>query len=187
MAVTEWQKNLAMRITMSRIFMVPVIVAAMWPNTLPWNIVAAACFILASTTDYFDGYYARKYGSVSNFGKFMDPIADKILVTSVLAMLLSLGKIDAWMVIIILARDNFIGGIRSVAAADQIIIDAKPAGKWKTAMQMVAIPIVIIGNMDPWIPYLDKVGYGVLWVSVILSITSGIEYYVGYLKSRKSS
>ncbi|MFM6928300.1 MAG: CDP-diacylglycerol--glycerol-3-phosphate 3-phosphatidyltransferase, partial [Bdellovibrio sp.] len=187
MAVTEWQKNLAMRITMSRIFMVPVIVAAMWPNTLAWNIVAAACFILASTTDYFDGYYARKYGSVSNFGKFMDPIADKILVTSVLAMLLSLGKIDAWMVIIILARDNFIGGIRSVAAADQIIIDAKPAGKWKTAMQMVAIPIVIIGNMDPWIPYLDKIGYGVLWVSVILSITSGIEYYVGYLKSRKSS
>jgi CDP-diacylglycerol--glycerol-3-phosphate 3-phosphatidyltransferase len=89
------------------------------------------------------------------------------------------------MVIVILARDNFIGGIRSVAAADQIIIAAKPAGKWKTAMQMIAIPIVIIGNMDPYVPYLDKVGYGVLWVSVILSITSGIEYYLGYLKSRK--
>lgn len=164
----------------------PFIVAAMWPNTLAWNIVAAGLFMLGSVTDYFDGYYARKYNAVSNFGKFMDPIADKILVTSVLAMLLSLGKIDAWMVIIILARDNFIGGIRSVAAADQIIIAAKPAGKWKTAMQMVAIPIVIIGNMDPYVPYLDKIGYGVLWVSVILSITSGIEYYLGYLKSRKT-
>jgi len=100
--------------------------------------------MLASVTDYFDGYFARKYQAVSNFGKFMDPIADKILVTSVLTMLLAMGKIDAWMVIIILARDNFIGGIRSVAAADQIVIDAKPAGKWKTAMQMVAIPIVIV-------------------------------------------
>lgn len=172
---------------MSRIFMVPLIVAAMWPNTLTWNIVAAVLFMAASSTDYFDGYYARKYKAVSNFGKFMDPIADKILVTSVLAMLLALGKIDAWMVIIILARDNFIGGIRSVAAADQIIIDAKPAGKWKTAMQMIAIPIVIIGNMEPYLPYLDKIGYGVLWVSVILSITSGIEYYLGFLKNRKSA
>ncbi len=186
MTATEFQKKLPMRITLSRIFMVPIIVAFMWPNTLFWNIFAAVCFILASITDYYDGYYARKFDVVSNFGKFMDPIADKILVTSVLAMLLAQGKIDAWMVIIILARDNFIGGIRSVAAADQIIIAAKPAGKWKTAMQMVAIPIVIIGNMDPYLPYLDKIGYGVLWVSVILSITSGIEYYLGYLKSRKA-
>ncbi|MGZ3772129.1 MAG: CDP-diacylglycerol--glycerol-3-phosphate 3-phosphatidyltransferase [Bdellovibrio sp.] len=175
-----------MRITLSRIFAVPFIVALMWPNTLLWNCLAAVFFALASFTDYWDGYYARKYNAVSNFGKFMDPIADKILVTSVLAMLLSQGKIDAWMVIIILARDNFIGGIRSVAAADQIIIDAKPAGKWKTAMQMVAIPLVIIGNLNPYLPYLDKVGYGVLWISVILSITSGIEYYFGYLRSRKT-
>lgn len=186
MTATEFQKNLAMRFTLSRIFAVPIIVALMWPNTLLWNCIAAFSFILASLTDYYDGYYARKYNAVSNFGKFMDPIADKILVTSVLAMLLSQGKIDAWMVIIILARDNFIGGIRSVAAADQIIIDAKPAGKWKTAMQMVAIPIVIIGNLDPYLPYLDKIGYGVLWISVILSITSGIEYYLGYRKSRKA-
>lgn len=185
MAPTEFQKNLPTRITLSRVFIVPLIVALMWPNTLAWNIAAAGLFVLASITDYYDGYFARKYNAVSNFGKFMDPIADKILVTSVLAMLLAQGKIDAWMVIIILARDNFIGGIRSVAAADQIIIAAKPAGKWKTAMQMVAIPIVIIGNLDSTVPYLDKIGYGVLWVSVILSITSGIEYYLGYLKSRK--
>lgn len=185
MQVTEWQKNLPTRITYSRIVMAPIIIAVMWPNTLHWNILAAILFILSSITDYYDGYFARKYGVVSNFGKFMDPIADKILVTSILAMLLSQGKIDAWMVIIILGRDNFIGGIRSVAAVDQIVIDAKPAGKWKTAMQMVAIPLVIIGNQEPYLPYLDKIGYGVLWVSVILSITSGIEYYRGFLKNRK--
>lgn len=186
MTPTPFQKQLPMYITMSRIVMVPIVVGLMWPNALWWNVAAALWFIIASITDYYDGYYARKYNAVSNFGKFMDPIADKILVTSILAMLLSQGKIDAWMVIIILARDNFIGGIRSIAAADQIIIDAKPAGKWKTAMQMVAIPIVIIGSMEPYIPYLDKVGYGVLWISVILSITSGIEYYLGYLKRRKA-
>lgn len=185
-SITEWQKNLPTRITMSRVCAVPLIVGAMWPNTLQWNIVAALCFMLASVTDYFDGYYARKYHAVSNFGKFMDPIADKILVTSVLTMLLAMGKIDAWMVIIILARDNFIGGIRSVAAADQVVIDAKPAGKWKTAMQMVAIPIVIVSHGIPDLVQLDKVGYGVLWISVILSITSGIEYYVGYMRSSKA-
>ncbi|XGC82408.1 CDP-diacylglycerol--glycerol-3-phosphate 3-phosphatidyltransferase [Bdellovibrio bacteriovorus] len=183
---TDFQKHLPMRITMSRIFIVPVIVALMWPNELWYNVFAAVVFILASITDYYDGYYARKYNAVSNFGKFMDPIADKILVTSVLTMLLAQGKVDAWMVIIILARDNFISGIRSVAAADQIVIAAKPAGKWKTAMQMVAIPLVIIGSMEPYLPYLDKIAYGVLWISVILSITSGIEYYVGYLKSKKA-
>lgn len=184
---TEFQKKLPMRITLSRIFAVPLIILAMWPDQLGWNIAAALLFIAASTTDYFDGYYARKFNAVSNFGKFMDPIADKILITSILTMLLALHKIDAWMVIIILARDNFIGGIRSVAAADQIIIDAKPAGKWKTAMQMFAIPIVIMGNKTPFFEKLDKIGYAILWVSVILSITSGIEYYLGYLKNSKKT
>lgn len=181
MAFTEFQKKLGTRITISRIVLAPVIVALMWPNDLGLNVVAAIIFALASMTDWADGYFARKYESVSNFGKFMDPIADKILVTSVLAMLLSLGKIDAWMVIIILARDNFIGGLRSVAAADAIIIAAKPAGKWKTAMQMIAIPLVMVGHLE-FLPFLDKIGYGVLWVSVILSITSAIEYYIAYLK-----
>lgn len=181
MAFTEFQKKLGTRITISRIVLAPVIVALMWPNDLGLNVVAAIIFALASMTDWADGYFARKYESVSNFGKFMDPIADKILVTSVLAMLLSLGKIDAWMVIIILARDNFIGGLRSVAAADAIIIAAKPAGKWKTAMQMIAIPLVIVGHLE-FLPFLDKIGYGVLWVSVILSITSAVEYYFAYLK-----
>lgn len=184
MEYTSFQKKLAMRFTMSRIAIVPVIVALMWPDLLSWNIAAAVVFLLASVTDYYDGYYARKYDAVSNFGKFMDPIADKILVTSVLVMLLAQYKIDAWMVIIILARDNFIGGLRAVAAADQIIIAAKPAGKWKTAMQMIAIPIVMLGPIEP-IPYLEKFGYAVLWISVILSLTSGLEYYLGYKKNAK--
>jgi CDP-diacylglycerol--glycerol-3-phosphate 3-phosphatidyltransferase len=181
----DWKKSLPMWITMSRILVVPLIVALMFPQSLGCNIAAALLFMLASITDYWDGYFARKFNAVSSMGKFMDPIADKILVTSILVMLVASGRIDPIMVIIILARDNFIGGLRSVAAADQIIIAAKPVGKWKTALQMVAIPAVIIDQ--PWIgiPF-EKVGYWVLWVSVILAVTSGVEYYLGYLKARKT-
>jgi CDP-diacylglycerol--glycerol-3-phosphate 3-phosphatidyltransferase len=170
---------------MSRIVVVPVIVALMFGGTLWHNVVAAGLFMLASVTDYYDGYFARKYQAVSNMGKFMDPIADKILVTSILVMLTTLQKIDPIMVILILARDNFISGLRSVAAADQIIIDAKPTGKWKTALQMVAIPAVIIDQRFLGIPF-EKVGYWVLWISVVLSVTSGIQYFWGYLSSRKA-
>ncbi len=184
--VTEWQKSLPMKFTLARIFAVPFIILALYPNHLMWNTVAGVLFVLASITDYFDGYLARKYNAVSNMGKFMDPIADKILVTGVLTMLLYQSKVDPWMLLLILSRDTFIGGIRSVAAADQIIIAAKPTGKWKTAVQMLGMPALIIGPLDPVLPFLDKIGYGLLWVSVILSITSGIEYYLGYLKSRKS-
>ncbi len=170
---------------MSRIFTVPVIVALLYPNELYYNLAAAVLFIISSISDYYDGYFARKYNAISTMGKFMDPIADKILVTSVLVMLIPSFRIDPLMVIIILARDTFIGGIRSIAATDQIIIDAKPTGKWKTALQMVAIPAVIIDQTVFGIPF-EKIGYWVLWISVILSVTSGFEYYWGYLKSKQA-
>lgn len=178
-----WKKELPMWITLSRIAMVPVIVALMMPDQLWSNVTAAGLFILASLSDYYDGYFARKYNAVSNMGKFMDPIADKILVTSILVML-SPSKIEPLMVIIILARDTLIGGLRSVAAADQIIIDAKPVGKWKTALQMVAIPSIMIDQLIVGIPF-QKIGYWVLWISVILSVTSGIQYYMAFLAGHK--
>jgi CDP-diacylglycerol--glycerol-3-phosphate 3-phosphatidyltransferase len=173
-----------MWITMSRIFIVPILIALLYPNTFWWNVSAAVVFMIASITDYYDGHFARKYNAISNFGKFMDPIADKILVTSILIMLIHMDRVDVFMVIIILARDTFISGIRSVAAADQIIIDAKPAGKWKTALQMVAIPAVMIDETWHGVNFV-KIGYWALWVSVILSVTSGFQYYWGYLQSRR--
>jgi CDP-diacylglycerol--glycerol-3-phosphate 3-phosphatidyltransferase len=177
----HWKMKLPMWITVSRMFFVPPIVFSLYFNNLTSNVIAAVLFILASVTDYWDGYFARKFQAVSNFGKFMDPIADKILVTSILTMLSYLQKIDPIMVIVILARDNFIGGLRSVAAADSIIIDAKPTGKWKTALQMIAIPAVMIDEKWLGLPF-DKIGYWVLWISVVLSVSSGAEYYWGYLK-----
>lgn len=174
-----------MWITMSRIFTVPIIVAFLYPNELIYNTIAAVLFIVSSITDYYDGYFARKFNATSNMGKFMDPIADKILVTSILVMLVPSDRIDPLMVIIILARDTFISGIRSVAAADGIIIDAKPTGKWKTALQMIAIPAVMIDQTAYGIPF-EKIGYWVLWIAVVLSVTSGCQYYWGYLKSKRA-
>ena len=182
----NWKKQLPMWITMSRIFAAIPIIALLFPDRVILNVIAAVLFILASISDYYDGYFARKFNAISNMGKFMDPIADKILVTSVLVMMIPTKRIDPVMVTILLVRDTLIGGIRSVAAADQIIIAAKPAGKWKTALQMVAIPAVMIGDVLWGIPF-DRIGYYVLWVSVVLSVTSGIEYTYEYLKSRKSA
>lgn len=181
-----WKKKLPTQITWFRIWMVAPIIACLWPDQTHWNVVAAVLFIISSISDYYDGYYARKFNAVSNMGKFLDPIADKILVTSILVMLIPTNKIDPMMVIVILARDTFISGIRSIAAADGIIIAAKPTGKWKTALQMIAIPAVMIDDRVFGIPF-DKVGYWVLWVSVVLSVTSGFEYYLGYMKGRKAT
>ena len=180
-----WQKKLPMWITWFRMWLVPVIVAMMMPNQLFWNVFAAILFMVAGVSDYYDGYFARKYNVISNLGKVMDPIADKILVSSILVMLIPMGRIEPLMVVVILARDTFIGGIRSAAAADGIVIEAKATGKWKTFIQMVALPAVMIGEPLLGIPF-QIIGYWVLWGTVILSMTSGVEYYWGYLKSRKT-
>jgi CDP-diacylglycerol--glycerol-3-phosphate 3-phosphatidyltransferase len=182
-----WKMQLPMWITVSRIFVVPFVLLCMLPNTFSWNVAAAGLFILASITDYYDGYFARKYNAVSTMGKFMDPVADKILVTSILVMMAYYQKVDPWMVVVILGRDNFISGIRAVAAADGIVIAAKSAGKWKTALQMGAIPGTMIGEIPGYLPYLDKIAYVILWISVLLSISSGVEYYFAYTKGRKKA
>jgi len=140
--------------------------------------------MVASATDFFDGYYARKFDAISNMGKFMDPIADKILVASILIMMLPSGKVDPVLVLLLLVRDIFIGGIRSIAAADQIIIDAKPTGKWKTGLQMISIPAILISH-DDFAAQIGQIGYAVLWISVILSLISGYQYVQLFLEGRR--
>jgi CDP-diacylglycerol--glycerol-3-phosphate 3-phosphatidyltransferase len=185
-----WQKNLPMQLTLSRIVMVIPAVLALIPNTLVWNTVAAFIFIIASITDYYDGYYARKFNAVSTMGKFMDPIADKILVTSVLTMLIVPGKVDPYLVILLTVRDTYISGIRAIAAADGVVIAAKAAGKWKTALQMGSIPAVMLWDLT-FLPvggeWIGKIGYGLLWVSAILSITSAFEYDRAYRSARSQT
>ena len=181
-----------MRLTWARIFLcVPIIGllfsqdaiyrgtdAGLWCGNL-----AAAIFIAASITDWFDGALARKYGVVSTMGKFMDPIADKILVSSILTMLIPSGRVDPILVLLLLSRDILVGGIRSIAAADQIVIDAKSAGKLKTAVQMTGIPMLLIRTPLFGIPF-HWIGYGFLWFSVVLSLVSGLQYARLYREAR---
>lgn len=177
----QWKKHLPMAATYSRILLSIVIVALLFSQFKMVGWISAILFCLASLTDWLDGYWARKFNAESVMGKFMDPIADKLLVLPVLIMLLQLHRVDPFMVILLASRDIYIGGLRSVAAANQIIIAAKPFGKWKTGFQMVAIPMLLI--YEPlWGLPLPEIGIAGLWISVVLSILSGAQYTWGYWK-----
>ena len=181
--IAAWKKRLPMQLTWSRMAVCPLIVFFLTRNDVIWSWAAAGLFIAASITDWLDGYLARKYSATSNMGKFMDPIADKVLVASVLIMLIPSGRVGPILVLVLLVRDILIGGIRSVAAADRLVIDAKPAGKWKTAIQMVVIPAILIRSPLLGLP-IYEVGLILLWASMILSIFSGYQYVRLYFDSK---
>ncbi len=181
MAAKEWQKKLPLWLTYFRMLAVPFIVALVLLQPALWNWSSAALFILASLSDWLDGYFARKYKTESNLGKLLDPIADKFLVSTVLILLIPLARIEALLVVVLLNRDILINGLRSFAASEGKIISAGSLGKWKTAVQMVAIPALLIyENVGPlsgqWI------GYWGLWFSLVLSLISAAQYLCGYLK-----
>lgn len=184
-----------MQITYARIILTVPVVFLMLSDEPFWKFISVVLFILAAISDYYDGYFARKFNATSNLGKFMDPIADKILVTSVLTVLLYLHKIDPYMALIIFARDNFISGIRSAAAADRQVIDAKNAGKWKTGVQMLGLPLLMLGEIrlpGSWIGMaldieiqIGNWGYILLWFGAALSVVSGLQYFLLYLRNLK--
>ena len=135
--------------------------------------IALAIFILASLTDLLDGKIARKYHLVTNFGKFMDPLADKLLVCAALICLIELNKIPAWMVIIIIAREFIISGFRLVASDNGVVIAASYWGKFKTTFQMVAVCLLIAD-----VEALSLVTQIALWIAVILTVVSLVDYLV---------
>jgi CDP-diacylglycerol--glycerol-3-phosphate 3-phosphatidyltransferase len=173
-----------MLLTYSRAAAAPVILGILMSGWSFAGWASAILFVIAALTDWWDGMLARRYGVESNMGRFMDPIADKILVLGAIVMLLAMGRVDPVMVFLFLARDIFIGGIRSVAAANNLIIAAKPFGKWKTAIQMLAIPCLLVYEPQFGVPIAD-IGYYGLWVSVGLSLISGAEYTIGYYRGRR--
>lgn len=180
----SWKKKLPMAATTTRFLVAPIIFAVLMSDC-PWGQwVAAVLFIFGSLTDWLDGYWARLFHAESNMGKFMDPIADKILVLSVLIILLYYRRIDPISPAILLSRDIFIGGLRSVAAANQVIIDAKPTGKFKTALQMVVIPCLFVDVEYHGIRLID-IGHWGLWISVSLSLISGYQYTIGYFNGAR--
>lgn len=178
----DFKKHFPNILTFSRIALVPVIIWLIYLDTIQSGILACILFVIASITDYYDGYFARKWQIVSNMGKFMDPVADKVLVSSTLIMLLPTGRLTTLMVVILVARDSIIDGLRSVAATHNVVISAAKMGKWKTATQMVAIPCILFNYPLFGIPFY-QIGYWTLWVSVALSVISGYQYVKGYLKA----
>ncbi len=168
-------------LTYMRILFAPVILWLIYLDTPQSGYWACACFILASITDYYDGALARKWNIVSTMGKFMDPVADKVLVSSTLIMLVPTDKLSPLLVIILVARDSIIDGLRSAAATNNVVISAAKMGKWKTATQMVAIPCILFYQPLFGLP-IYQIGYWTLWASVFLSVLSGFHYVRDYMK-----
>ena len=138
--------------------------------TMTMRVFAAIIFVGAAITDYYDGKIARKYNLITNLGKLLDPLADKILVISALVTLAKFSQISLWFVIIIIFRELLITGLRSIVAAEGVVIAAESLGKWKTATQMVALTLIIL------IPFSSTVNNILLLIPLILTVVSGAEY-----------
>ena len=172
--------NLPNKLTIIRVCLIPFFVAALLfdhGNNYTMRIVANVLFIVASLTDLFDGKIARKYNLVTNFGKFMDPLADKLLVCSELICLIELGQLPAWVVIIIISREFIISGFRLVAADNGVVIAASYWGKFKTTFQMAAVILMIFN-----IPALTLVTNIVVVIAVALTIISLVDYVAKNIK-----
>ena len=175
--------NLPNKLTVLRVCMIPFFVVMLLLNggeNQTYRYIAAAIFIVASLTDMLDGKIARKYNLVTNFGKFMDPLADKLLVCSALICLVDLKQLPAWMVIVIISREFIISGFRLIAAEHQIVIAASMWGKFKTTFQMAMIILLILSmNADVYVA-----GVGIIhvlaliatYVALVLTIVSLLDY-----------
>ena len=164
--------NLPNKLTMLRVIMIPFFVVFMlMDGMVSARYIALALFVVASFTDFLDGNIARKHNLVTNFGKFMDPLADKLLVCSALICLIETGQLPAWYVIIIIAREFIISGFRLIASDNGIVIAASYWGKFKTVSQMIMIILMILN-----IPALSIVTTLFYWIALILTVVSLVDY-----------
>jgi len=169
--------NLPNRLTISRILLIPIFLLFLLTDFAGENsnYIAAVIFIVASLTDLLDGKIARMNNIVTNFGKFMDPLADKLLVCSALIAFIQLGYLPAWMVIIIISREFIISGFRLVASDNGIVIAASMWGKFKTTFQMIMI-ILLIFKFD--FPYINIIENVIIYTALILTIISLLDYLI---------
>ena len=168
--------NLPNKLTVLRVIMIPFFVFFLLLENganPTWRYLSAAIFIVASFTDLLDGKIARKYNLVTNFGKFMDPLADKLLVCSALICLIQLEQLPAWIVIIIISREFIISGFRLVASDNGVVIAASYWGKFKTVFQMISVILLILN-----IPALSLITQICVWIALILTVVSLVDYIV---------
>lgn len=169
--------NLANKLTMLRIFLIPIFMVFVLNKTSYGALIATIIFIIAAITDTLDGYIARKRNEITNLGKFMDPLADKLLVSAALISLVQMGKLSAWVVVIIIGREFTISILRAVAAAEGRVIAASWWGKAKTIFQIIAIVSLLINNFP--FSYINfPFDIIMMWTAVIFTIISGVHYII---------
>ncbi|MFB5266640.1 CDP-diacylglycerol--glycerol-3-phosphate 3-phosphatidyltransferase [Paenibacillus enshidis] len=183
--------NLPNKITLARICLIPLMMICLlvefsfYPEPLQWGtfslpfnqLLAALIFIVAASTDGIDGYLARKHNLVTNLGKLLDPLADKLLVTAVLISLVEMGKLDSWVAVVIVSREFAVTGLRQIALLDGSVVAASNWGKLKTVIQIVAIVALLINNFPfvfMGIPF-DQIA---IWAAAVITIYSGYDYFV---------
>lgn len=172
--------NTANKITLIRIALIPVFLFFLLTDAVLYSrFIAVAVFLIASATDSLDGYIARKYNQITDFGKFIDPLADKTLVISALVGMVQLGQICAVAVIMIIAREFAVTGLRIVAASSGRVIAAAMSGKLKTVIQIVTIAFIIASyEFIGVFPFLTYANSALVWITVIITIYSGAEYII---------
>ncbi|WP_239616929.1 CDP-diacylglycerol--glycerol-3-phosphate 3-phosphatidyltransferase [Cohnella mopanensis] len=181
--------NLANRITLARIFLVPIVTIFLLVRldlgsltigeySISYNQVCALLlFIIAASTDGLDGYIARKRKIVTNLGKLLDPLADKLLMAAVLIALVEMGKLGAWVAIVIISREWAVTGLRQVALLEGAVLAASKWGKWKTAVQITMIIVLLLNNFP--FNFIDlRIDLVVVWAAVLITVYSGIDYFV---------
>jgi CDP-diacylglycerol---glycerol-3-phosphate 3-phosphatidyltransferase len=180
--------NLPNMLTLGRILLIPVFVWFTYDADPYYSMMAAVVFAVAAITDVVDGYLARKWNLITVVGKFMDPLADKLIVMAALVMMVRLGRIAAWVVIVLLARELIVSGLRTIAASEGMVIAAGQEGKWKTSLQLVGVISLCVHYVHPMdlgyrmvmVDY-NKVGKVLVYLSGAFSVWSAVVYFRGFL------
>lgn len=185
------KNNLANILTVSRLLLLPVIIALFFAESVMGGFAVWLClavYFICSVTDFFDGYIARKFNQISDFGTFLDPISDKIFVASILILLVAFARITGvWilLVLIIFAREFLISGLREFLGPKNVKMPVSSLAKWKTAFQMLSLGFLIIGNN--YAPYTTELGLLLLSLATILTVVTGVSYMMAGLKHFRGS
>jgi CDP-diacylglycerol--glycerol-3-phosphate 3-phosphatidyltransferase len=174
-----WKRHLPNIITWGRIAAIPAVMYFLQFDDYDNGLKAAVIFIAASISDYFDGYFARIYNVETRTGQFLDPVADKLLVTAGLIMLIPLHRVSAVLVVLLLSRDLMINALRAVAAGQRVVMKTTWTAKWKTGAQMTAIPFLMLKTVFGYDVLL--VGQVLLWIAFILSVISAVDYLRSFM------
>jgi CDP-diacylglycerol--glycerol-3-phosphate 3-phosphatidyltransferase len=173
--------NIPNSITLLRVGIIPVLFFLLLSPDRTWSLIISILFIMAALTDLLDGYIARKYKIVTTIGKFLDPIADKLIVNTAMILMIPIGRIPAWIVVFIIIRDFAVDGIRTIASSEGLLIQASKLGKRKTLCQIFAVSALMI-HYPLFGADAHSVGMIILYIALVLTIYSGIEYFREFYK-----